>query len=111
MVKCTRFGHLSSGLTRQLYDRNRHLFFARKVIRLSRISLEEAENELRAMSKLYGKQVHENLVESLGNGSLSPFLHYIDMELCDGNLDEMVLAHPIRSRYCPAFAIKCPKID
>jgi serine/threonine protein kinase len=74
-----------------MYDTKNNVPFARKVVRLSRISQGEAENELRALSKLYGRRGHENLVQFFGHGSLSPFLHYLDMELCDGNLKDRVL--------------------
>jgi hypothetical protein len=68
--------------------------FARKVVRRSRIY------ELRALSKLYGRRSHENLVQVLRHGNLSPFLIYLDMEICNGNLETKVLDSPLSVRYC-----------
>jgi len=55
-------------------------------------------NESRAISK-FATNGHENLVQVLDNGTLSPFLYFLDMELCDGNLRELVLETELPERY------------
>jgi serine/threonine protein kinase len=65
--------------------------FARKVIRPfgSSISSKDIENEVRAMDLLcqYG---HENIIRVLRHGLLRPIqaFYFIDMEVCDLNLEE-----------------------
>jgi serine/threonine protein kinase len=54
-------------------------------------SLEDIQNEARATKKLCGSSPHINIVHVLGQGilPLSPF-YYIDMELCDQNLETYI---------------------
>jgi serine/threonine protein kinase len=62
---------------------------ARKLLRpFGGITQEDIENEARAITKLCGQGQHNNIVEVLQHGKLpnSPY-YFIDMELCDINLD------------------------
>src|SRR4051794_18870984 len=66
--------------------------FARKLVRpRSRASIEEIENEIRAMTKLCKFELNENVVQVLRTGKLSaaPY-YYIDMEKCDFNLETYI---------------------
>jgi serine/threonine protein kinase len=52
---------------------------------------EDALREVRAIEKLARKGIHENLVAIQAHGLIHgmPFT-YIDMELCDGNLEDYI---------------------
>jgi len=62
---------------------------ARKIIRLTAtITEDDINNEMRAVAKLCMTQhAHKNIVSVFGYGRLSTFLYFIDMELCDLNLE------------------------
>jgi serine/threonine protein kinase len=52
------------------------------------------KNEVRAMSKLCKRDANPNLVEVFRHGEIpNSVLYYIDMELCNGNLEEYILEH------------------
>jgi len=63
--------------------------FARKIIRLwGSLTEREIHNERRAVAKLCAiERTHQNIVAVFDYGQLSTFLYFIDMELCDLNLD------------------------
>lgn len=65
--------------------------FARKLIRAFAGNIREADiaNEARAIDKLC-KSSHPNIVSVLKHGRFSPYsvTYFIDMELCDLNLEE-----------------------
>jgi serine/threonine protein kinase len=65
--------------------------FARKVIRIfGDISVEYVQNELRAIDKLR-EPGHRNVVDVLKHGELLYMsLYFIDMELCDMNLETFI---------------------
>lgn len=52
------------------------------------------ENEVRAISKLCKAKAHPNIVAVFRQGEVkNSALYYIDMELCDGNLDQFMRDH------------------
>ena len=64
--------------------------FARKLIRpFGTVRTEDIQTELRALDKLC-KSGHPHIVQVLRNGSLNSEvqLYFIDMELCDFNLEQ-----------------------
>lgn len=74
--------------------------FARKIIRLfgdaqRRKEITEAiENEARAIAKLCVPGIHPNIVAVLRSGEVKDTaLYYIDMELCDWNLEQFIDQH------------------
>lgn len=54
-------------------------------------SLKDIENEIRAIEKICGHNTHQNIVEVLRVGKLraEPY-YFIDMELCDMNLENYI---------------------
>jgi len=55
------------------------------------ISEDDIRNEMRAVAKLCMTQnTHRNIVSVFDYGPLSPFLYFIDMELCDLNLERWI---------------------
>ena len=57
---------------------------------------EDALQEVRAIDKLFKTGIHENLVAVIAHGTIleSPF-YFIDMELCQGNLEDFLQGrHP-----------------
>jgi hypothetical protein len=74
-----------------LYANGKH--FARKLIRaFAEITDEDVKNEVRAIKKLCGESQHPNLVDILRYGNMvnSPTYYFIDMELCDMDLDAYI---------------------
>jgi serine/threonine protein kinase len=74
-----------------LYANGKH--FARKLIRaFAEITDEDVKNEVRAINKLSGESQHPNLVHILRYGNMvnSPTYYFIDMELCDMDLDTYI---------------------
>jgi serine/threonine protein kinase len=65
---------------------------ARKIIRLfGDITEDDIKNEMRAVAKLCMTQhTHKNIVSVFDYGRLSSFLYFIDMELCDLNLERWI---------------------
>jgi|SRR5271169_4259328 len=52
------------------------------------------ENEVRAITKLCKANSHPNVVTVFRQGEVkNSALYYIDMELCDGNLDQFIRDH------------------
>jgi serine/threonine protein kinase len=106
--RSTRYSRLISTLILQL--RNSHTdqvlgtvsfklieqVYARKVIRVSGdFTLEDVQNELRAVDKLRKYGSHKNIVKVFQQGELLPMSHYfIDMELCDMNLQTYIDRQP-----------------
>jgi len=66
--------------------------FARKIISLTALFNEEdIKNEMRAVSKLcMAGSTHKNIVSVFDYGRLSPFRYFVDMELCDFNLESWI---------------------
>ena len=68
------------------------------------VGIEDVCNEFRALRKLYasGSNPHKNLVAVLEHGLLEPNCYFIDMELCECDLDiyihQRVHLHPYRER-------------
>ena len=58
----------------------------------------ELSNEIRVINKL-NKRAHDNVVEIFTHGDLSPVVYFIDMELCEGNLRDLVLVGKIPPKY------------
>ena len=57
----------------------------------SRASMEEIENEIRAMTKFCVTDRNENIIRAFRTGKLSPApYHFIDMEYCDFTLDTYI---------------------
>ena len=55
------------------------------------ISEDDIQNEMRAIGKLCQiENTHRNIVSVLNYGPLTPFLYFIDMELCDLNLYQWI---------------------
>ena len=66
--------------------------FARKVL----WTVKDALEEIRAIERLSSRGNHINLVRILGHGRI-PGFYYIDMEFCDGNLEDHIKGiHPHR---------------
>ena len=65
---------------------------ARKIIRLTTaITQDDVKNEMRAVARLCMKpHTHQNIVTVFDYGRLTPFLYFIDMELCDLNLERWI---------------------
>jgi serine/threonine protein kinase len=106
-VKSTRYNHCASRNTdpqgfrskvRQsitfsfLGTLTKSQVFARKIMRLTgRIKEDDVKNEMRAVAKLCMTQnTHQNIVAVFDYGCLSSFLYFIDMELCDLNLEQWI---------------------
>jgi serine/threonine protein kinase len=57
---------------------------ARKILRVSGVTLETVEHEVQVMKKLCGPNTHINIIQLLNDGPLPGSLYYfIDMEVCD----------------------------
>jgi serine/threonine protein kinase len=57
-------------------------------------------NEVRATEKLKQKGPHKNLVHIFGHNSMPrSFNYYIDMELCNGDLDNWIRTNHVGSYY------------
>jgi serine/threonine protein kinase len=64
--------------------------FARKLIRLDALDVSAVRNEIRAMTKLCDGS-NENIIEVIRTGDFEDLSYaYIDMELCDLNLEEYI---------------------
>jgi serine/threonine protein kinase len=76
----------------RICDTNYWQVFARKIIRLAgRITETDINNEIRAVAKLcMTAHTHKNIVSVFDYGQLSAFIYYIDMELCDLNLEQWI---------------------
>ena len=78
--------------------------FARKLVRpfAERISDADIANEIRAMEKLC-KGSHQNIIHIYNHGRLTPSsaFYFIDMALCDFNLDEYIRC----SRQAPGLCL------
>jgi len=66
--------------------------FARKIIRLwGALTEEDINNEMRAVAKLcVTEHTHRNIVTVFDYGRISHFIYFIDMELCDLNLERWI---------------------
>ena len=73
--------------------------FARKLIRpFGEVKLTDIQNEIRAVEKLCKSGTHKNIVAVLNHGKLPPWFYFLDMELCDLNLESY-----INRRWTPAL--------
>jgi len=55
------------------------------------VTEQDVKNEMRAVAKLcMAQHTHKNIISVFNYGPLSPFLYFIDMELCDLNLDQCI---------------------
>lgn len=54
------------------------------------VTKQDVENEIRALSTLLKDGGHPNIVSFLNHGCLSDQRYFIDMELCDLNLDDYI---------------------
>ena len=62
--------------------------FARKIIRVfGDVEEEDIQNEVRAVAKLCKPDTHKNIVSVFRYGSFSDSYYFLDMELCDLNLE------------------------
>jgi serine/threonine protein kinase len=50
----------------------------------------DIQNELRAVDKLCTPEIHKNVVAVFRHGKLPPYYYYLDMELCDLNLQAYI---------------------
>ena len=65
--------------------------FARKLLHIPGADRKEIDREVRAITKLCGKGTHKNILSVLKFGELPNSAYYfIDMELCDLNLDTYI---------------------
>jgi serine/threonine protein kinase len=66
--------------------------FARKIIRLwGDLTEDDVNNEMRAVDKLCRtNDTHPNIVTVFDYGRISQFIYFIDMELCDLNLERWI---------------------
>src|SRR5271170_2594932 len=83
-------------------DENRETEFARKLIRpFGSVTKKDIENEVKAITDIRASSGHGNVIRFLDHGPLSASdYYYIDMELCDFNLDKYVHS-PNRSLLLP----------
>jgi serine/threonine protein kinase len=73
--------------------------FARKLLHLMSLDVADVQNEIRAITKLCDGS-HANIIKILRHGELPDSSHaFIDMELCDFNLEDFV-----KSMLCVARA-------
>ena len=64
--------------------------FARKLVPLRSVETQTAQNEIRAIRKLCDG-THKNIIKVLDHGELVDSAYFfIDMELCDFNLDDYI---------------------
>src|SRR5438477_10453506 len=55
------------------------------------VTEDDVKNEMRAVAKLcMAQHIHKNIISVFDYGPLSHFLYFIDMELCDLNLDRWI---------------------
>ena len=78
----------------KVYDKKAEYAFARKIIRILNVSAEDLSEEVCKLTK----SNHKNLVQIFSHDSLLPFLYFFDMELCDGNLRDLVLVNSLPPR-------------
>jgi serine/threonine protein kinase len=73
------------------------------------VSSTDIENEVRAITKLCGHDAHPNIVEVLRLGRLvgSPY-YFIDMELCDMNLENYIYSNSPKQESLPHFVKTAP---
>ena len=73
------------------------------------VSSNDIENEVRAIKKLCGHDAHPNIVEVLRLGVLvgSPY-YFIDMELCDMNLENYIYNNSPKRESLPRFVKTAP---
>jgi serine/threonine protein kinase len=66
--------------------------FARKIIRLwGALTEDDINNELRTVDKLCRTDhTHPNIIAVFDYGRISQFIYFIDMELCDLNLERWI---------------------
>jgi len=62
------------------------------------MSDEERIVESIAVSK-FATNSHQNLVQILRCSNITPFMYFLDLEICDGNLRELVLDTDLPPRY------------
>src|SRR5271169_6147536 len=86
----SRLKYLKTSTNAKVHDVKTGKAFARKIIRALNVPTAELANEIRAINKLV-QTTHENLVEYFSHGNLLPFLYFFDMELCEGNLRDLIL--------------------
>jgi serine/threonine protein kinase len=74
------------------FTTNKGQVFARKLIRLTGyITEEDVNNEMRAIVKLcMTENTHKNIVTVFDYGRLASFHYFVDMELCDLNLERWI---------------------
>jgi serine/threonine protein kinase len=69
--------------------------FARKLLRIfGLVTKEDVQNEVRAIDIFRGHGISENIVSVIDHGWLSRSYYYIDMELCEGNLEQYIMKDP-----------------
>jgi serine/threonine protein kinase len=74
-----------------------------------RIKPQDIENEARVIRKLCGHGAHTNIVEVLRLGELGGSAYYfIDMELCDKNLEEYIYRQSSTHESVPYFLGNAP---
>ena len=83
-------------------DENRETEFARKLIRpFGSVTKADIENEVKAITDISASGGHRHVIRFLLHGPLpASDYYYIDMELCDFNLDKYIYA-PDRSLLFP----------
>jgi serine/threonine protein kinase len=88
-------GHLE--VSRDRYTLTRH-HFARKLIRpFGSVTREDVETEVKAITEILAGGGHKHVIKFFDHGPLrASDYYYIDMELCDFNLDKYIYA-PDRS--------------
>ena len=65
--------------------------FARKLIRpFGALGAKDLQNEVRAVEKLCEPGSHKNIVSVLRHGRFPPLLYFIDMEVCELNLENYI---------------------
>jgi serine/threonine-protein kinase/endoribonuclease IRE1 len=82
----------------QLLESSTGKVFARKLISISLLKLETIENEVRSIKKLSSNGQHANIISFLRTGKLrNTHYYFIDMELCNMNLDQYIYHKTINS--------------
>jgi serine/threonine protein kinase len=80
--------------------------FARKIIRIfGELKDEHIQNEIRAVAKLCWQETHKNLVAVFDYGLLITSYYFLDMELCDFNLQCWI------DGSCPETISQEPNVD
>ena len=81
--------------------------FARKIMQVTGLFNEDdIKNEMRAVSKLcMVERTHSNIVSVFDYGRLSPFRYFVDMEICDFNLESWIYGKwsPVEIKNLPSY--------